>query len=190
MTSLPRIKRNLTPSRSFSPYNIAYDCTNAPDTTAFVNYLNLPTVREAIHAPNKLYADCNSTIQEILSQEYVEPPAYSIMLAILEAGVPIHIYAGDNDYFLNHLGARLAIQNMTWKGLQGLQEEPGQPFLVNGTIMGNWGSEVNLAAFISCFPFHPHLTSASISSAISHTTTSSTPDTPSHTISPQQHSHS
>jgi len=133
----------LANSRScFSPYNINYNCANAPDALDFVNYLNLPAVRQAIHAPNKIYEDCNSTILATLTQELVEPPAYRIMPAILEAGIEIHIYSGNDDLYLNHFGSEIAIQNMTWCTEQGLQNKPDNPFLVNGQTMGNWGAEV------------------------------------------------
>lgn len=88
----------------FSVYNIKYNCDNAPDTINFVNWLNLPAVREAIHAPNKTYQDCNSTVFDTLAVEQVEPPAYRIIPAILEAGIPIHLYSGDNDFLLSHIG--------------------------------------------------------------------------------------
>jgi len=126
----------------FSSYNIAYNCTNAPNTTAYVNYFNSPEVRKVIHAPNKNFEDCNSTVFNTLYQELVEPPAYSIIPAILAANISIHIYSGDYDFFLNHYGTELAIQNMTWGGKQGLQVKPDNPFTVNGNNMGNWGCEV------------------------------------------------
>lgn len=72
---------------------------------AFVNWLNLPAVREAIHAPNKDYEDCNSTVFASLAVEHVEPPAYRIMPAILEDGISIHLYSGDNDFLLSHIGS-------------------------------------------------------------------------------------
>ena len=72
---------------------------------AFVNWLNLPAVRNAIHAPNKTYENCNSTVFDTLAVEHVEPPAYRIMPAILEAGIPIHLYSGDNDFLLSHIGS-------------------------------------------------------------------------------------
>ncbi len=62
-------------------------------------------MREAIHAPNKTYEDCNSTVFDTLAVEQVEPPAYRIMPAILEAGVPIHLYSGDYDFLLSHIGS-------------------------------------------------------------------------------------
>lgn len=126
----------------FSQYNIAYNCTNAPDTTAYIDYLNSPDVRNAIHAPNKTFTDCNSTILGILFEELVEPPAYDIMPALLAANISIHIYSGDYDFLLNHYGTELAIQNMTWGGMQGLQSKPNNAFMVDGVNMGNWGCEV------------------------------------------------
>lgn len=36
------------------------------------------------------------------------------MPAILENGIPIHLYSGGYDLLLNHIGTELAIQNMTW----------------------------------------------------------------------------
>jgi len=127
----------------FSPYNVKYECVNAPDATDFVNYLNLPAVRRAIHAPNKTYEDCNATVYRPLVQELIEPPAYKIMPAILEAGIKIHIYSGNDDLLLNHFGTELSIQNMTWCGHQGLQHKPDREFVVNGQGMGNWGAEVS-----------------------------------------------
>ncbi|KAK4694013.1 hypothetical protein P7C71_g3488, partial [Lecanoromycetidae sp. Uapishka_2] len=111
----------------FSAYNVKYNCANypdGPDTSDFVAYLSLPTVRQAIHAPDKFYADCNQTVYNPLVLEQVEPPAYSIIPAILEAGIEAHFYSGDDDLFLNHFGTELSIQNMTWCGLQGLQKKP------------------------------------------------------------------
>ena len=80
-----------------------------------------------------MYESCNNTIFSILSQELVEPPAYSIIPAILEAGIEVHISSGNDDMFLNHFDTELAIQNMTWYGHQGLQEKPDRQFVVDGT---------------------------------------------------------
>ncbi|KAL2055521.1 hypothetical protein ABVK25_004329 [Lepraria finkii] len=92
----------------------------------------------------------NNTVLDTLSWEYVEPPAYWITPAILEAGIGIHIYSGDYDFLPNHLGTELAIQNMTWCGKQGLQAAPNNTFLVDGKNLGNWGAEVSSSAFQPC----------------------------------------
>jgi carboxypeptidase D len=95
-------------------YNIDYNCGNFPSTAGFEAYFNQPAVRHAIHAPQKAFVACNSSLIATLSEELVTPPAYSLMPAILEAGVSIHIYSGDHDFLFNHIGTELMIQNMTW----------------------------------------------------------------------------
>lgn len=95
-------------------YNIDYDCGNTPSTAEFEAYFNQPSVQEVIHVSPQNFVACNDSIMASLSQEFVTPPAYSIMPAILDAGVSIHIYSGDRDFLFNHIGTELTIQNMTW----------------------------------------------------------------------------
>lgn len=99
---------------SWNVYNIGYRCENAPIVDRFIDYFNQPSVRTAIHAPNKTFDVCNSTILQALEQEHVQPAAYSILPAILEQGISVHIYNGERDFLINHIGAELIIQNMTW----------------------------------------------------------------------------
>lgn len=101
-------------TNSFSAYNILWNCKNTPSDANIVHYLNLPTVRKAIHAANKTWETCNSTILSTLSQEFVTPPAYHILPHLLSRGVLMHLYSGDQDMLLNHIGTELVIQNMTW----------------------------------------------------------------------------
>ena len=99
---------------SFNMYNIDYNCENAPSIVDFEAYFNRPSVRDAIHVFPKEFAACNTSLLATLSQEFVTPPAYFIMPAILDAGVSIHLYSGNFDFLLNHIGTELTIQNMTW----------------------------------------------------------------------------
>ena len=120
--------------------------SSSPDTTDFVNYLNLPAVRQANHAPNKCYADCNSTVLDTLSLEYVEPPAYSIMPAILETGIGIHMYSDDYDFLLNHLGVSQFSLPLLHFESDGPIREGGRlgrwDGLLDGTREGNLGLHV------------------------------------------------
>lgn len=99
---------------SFSIYNINYTCSTTPPQDKVVAYFNQPSVQKAIHAPRKTFQFCNGSLVAYLEQELVIPPAYSIMPAILESGIPIHLYSGGYDLLLNHIGTELVIQNMTW----------------------------------------------------------------------------
>ena len=42
------------------------------------------------------------------------PPAYSIIPGLIEQNVGVHIYSGDQDMIVDHIGTELVIQNMTW----------------------------------------------------------------------------
>ena len=79
-----------------------------------MNYLNLPSVRAAIHAPNKTIEACNDTVEDTLAFEKVTPPTYSIIPSILGHDIGVHVYSGEKDFLLNHIGTELVIQNMTW----------------------------------------------------------------------------
>ncbi|KAL8945924.1 MAG: hypothetical protein Q9222_007607, partial [Ikaeria aurantiellina] len=98
----------------FDPYNINYTCSDRRDTSALVAYLNQPAVKQVIHAPrSKTFQECNQTVFEIGSAEYVTPPAYSVVPELLERGVQVHLYSGEWDALLNHWGTELVVQNMT-----------------------------------------------------------------------------
>lgn len=99
---------------SWSVYDINYRCDSALSLDSFVNYFNKPSVQAAIHAPAKPFQACNDTLLRFLTEEFVQPPADFILPAILERGISIHIYSGDHDFLLNHIGTELVIQNMTW----------------------------------------------------------------------------
>ncbi len=98
----------------FDPYNIHTTCADKGDGSGPASWLNQPSVRAAIHAPNKTITECNSTVFDTLSKEQVEPPAYRILPEILGKGIKVHIYSGDLDMLLNHWGTELVVQNMTW----------------------------------------------------------------------------
>ncbi|KAI4242233.1 MAG: hypothetical protein L6R40_004104 [Gallowayella cf. fulva] len=105
--------------KCFDPYNIHATCKdNDGDdddiSTGAATWLNQPSVRAAIHAPSKTVRECNDTVAETLSAEFVEPPAYRILPAVLATGVKVHVYSGDWDLLVNHLGTELVVQNMTW----------------------------------------------------------------------------
>lgn len=101
-------------SASFNLYNIDYNCEKNASTAEFEAYFNQPTVQDAIHVSPKKFLACNTTIVDLLVDELVPPPAYSILPAILEARILVHIYSGNRDFLLNHIGTELVIQNMTW----------------------------------------------------------------------------
>ena len=99
---------------SFDVYNIDHNCQTRTRVEGIIAYFNKPAVKAAIHAPNKTIVACNDTVLQTLSPEDVVAPAHSIIPKILEQGIAVHIYSGDYDALLNHIGTALVIQNMTW----------------------------------------------------------------------------
>ena len=95
-------------------YNINHNCRTRTHTEGIIAYFNKPAVKAAIHAPNKTIVACNETVLRTLSPEDIGAPAHSIIPKILEQGIAVHIYSGDYDLLLNHIGTALVIQNMTW----------------------------------------------------------------------------
>ena len=81
------------------------------------------------------------------------------MPAIIDAGIQIHTYSGDNDFLLNYWGTELVIQNMTWDRKQGFQGKLEKVFWIEGMEMGEWGYEVCITSLFflspkfSFFPF-------------------------------------
>ncbi|MCJ1377697.1 hypothetical protein MMC17_000793 [Xylographa soralifera] len=130
----------------FDIFDITSTCATNPNALPVAAYLNQPAVRAAIHAPDKAIVDCNATVQETLSADEVIPPAYAILPALLARNIAVHVYSGDYDLLLPHLGTELVLQNMTWNGLQGLQCPPDRPFYADdGVLAGNWGYERGLS---------------------------------------------
>ncbi|KAI9848190.1 MAG: hypothetical protein M1837_000864 [Sclerophora amabilis] len=131
----------------FNNYNINYTCTTAPNATNFSGWYNRPDVREAIHAKNKTFEVCSTTVLETLAREIVVPPTDNILPRILQK-MPVHIYSGTYDFQVNHIGTELAIQNMTWNGAQGFHCKPQTAFVVDNEEVGTWGRERQLSYYL------------------------------------------
>lgn len=49
-----------------------------------------------------------------LSKGIVRSPTYNLIPDIPQADVDAHIWTGDYDFLINHIGTEFVIQNMTW----------------------------------------------------------------------------
>ncbi|KAJ5485019.1 Carboxypeptidase [Penicillium diatomitis] len=115
----------------FDVYDIHHDCSAVPTMSLMTAFFSRPDVQDALHVNGSgTYSTCNSTILSILlGAPSVVPPAYSILPDLVtEHNISLHIYNGEWDMLLNHVGTELAIQNMTWRGAQGFSTAPRRPF--------------------------------------------------------------
>ncbi|ANB14263.1 carboxypeptidase C PRC1 [Sugiyamaella lignohabitans] len=85
----------------------------------YVNqYLNQANVKQALGVQNSItFQDCNNQINSnfINSGDWLQPTQRRVA-NVLDAGVPVLIYAGDKDYICNWLGNRAWTQNLQWSG--------------------------------------------------------------------------
>ena len=149
----------------YSPYHITDLCPyhwnvlGDYDPPTVVVYFNRSDVQQIIHAPLTDWVLC--TKQNVfpgpdgnnLRDLSRSPAQVGILQRIIEQTNNVIIANGNQDGVLNTNGTLLAIQNMTWNGLQGFQSKPGLNFIVpnhqnynkgamsGAGIIGYWGAE-------------------------------------------------
>lgn len=72
------------------------------------------------------------------------PPDVTVLPGVIEQSERSIIAHGDKDFILISQGSALAIQNMTWNGLQGFQERPTAELKVDGQALGTVHTERGL----------------------------------------------
>ncbi|KAK4960611.1 hypothetical protein LTR10_003507 [Elasticomyces elasticus] len=120
----------------------------------FTVFFNRTDVQAAINAPvGTNWAQCNDGVFLGSGDKSLGPAQNGVLQRVIEYTNNTIIGSGNLDMLLNTNGTLLAIQNMTWNGLQGLQSYPDTPFYVpyhpeyNGGalsgagIVGSWGYE-------------------------------------------------
>ncbi|EAU34553.1 predicted protein [Aspergillus terreus NIH2624] len=137
--------------KCFDVYDIHNDCDAVDPLPLLATYFSRPDVQRALNLPPPLsartspspnseddddedgtYTPCNNTIlAALLLATPPEPPAYSILPTLLTThGLAVHIYSGEFDMLLNHIGTELVLQNMTWNGARGFAQPPRRVFFV------------------------------------------------------------
>ncbi|KAJ5673856.1 Carboxypeptidase [Penicillium macrosclerotiorum] len=112
-------------------YDIHHDCSTVNAMALIAKYFSRSDVQEALHVRGRgNYTACNSTILEtLLAAPSVVPPAYTLLPSLVtDYNISLHIYNGEWDMLLNHIGTELSIQNMTWRGVQGFSQKPQRLF--------------------------------------------------------------
>lgn len=130
-------------------------------------YFNRTDVQKAINAPvGTNWQQCTDTNvfggkkdNPRLSDTSVGPAIDGVLSKVIEYTNNTIIGSGNLDMLLSTNGTLLAIQNMTWGGVQGLQSYPGEDFYVpyhpeyNGGalagagLVGYWGAERGLTFY-------------------------------------------
>ncbi|KAK4995112.1 hypothetical protein LTR66_004991 [Elasticomyces elasticus] len=165
----------------FNIYHISETCPHPWSVLGKVNsgdyvppgetvYFNRSDVQKAINAPPTNWMQCtstnvfgdqpNRTTNRSTGHDLSLGPAQNgVLQRVIEYTNNTIIGSGNLDMLLSTDGTLLAIQNMTWNGLQGLQRYPGNDFFVpyhpeyNGGsvagagVLGSWGAERGLTFY-------------------------------------------
>lgn len=165
----------------FNIYHITETCPHPYSVLGIVNsndysppglevYFNRSDVQAAINAPPTNWMQCTDV--NVFADDAVRNDSYSSgsdlslgpaqdgsLQRVIEYTNNTIIGSGNLDFILSTNGTLLALQNVTWNGLQGLQSYPGEPFytpyhpeynagsLAGAGILGSWGSERGLTFY-------------------------------------------
>ncbi|ANB11373.1 carboxypeptidase C PRC1 [Sugiyamaella lignohabitans] len=100
-------------------------------------YMNLPEVKEAIGSEVEQFVSCDNTVGfQFMADGDGSKPFHQDVAFLLEAGVPVLIYAGDKDYICNWLGNQAWVNALEWTGADKFSVAPMEPWLVNGEPAG------------------------------------------------------
>jgi carboxypeptidase D len=122
----------------FDVYAIATTCPLLWDVLGFPGsfdylpageqiYFNRTEVQKAINAPIQNWAECSSGVLDIDTSAQSSWEVIPKVIDALDRTVIVH---GELDFILLYNGTLMAIQNMTWGGMQGFQSAPADPFFV------------------------------------------------------------
>jgi carboxypeptidase D len=131
MDHMTTISTTSTTRGCYDVYDISHDCSSISALPLLAEYFSRSDVQAALHVQDSgPYSACNSTILEtLLAVSSPVPPEYSILPSLVtEYNISLHLYSGEWDMLINHFGAELSLQNMTWRGAQGFAKKPNQLF--------------------------------------------------------------
>ncbi|KAI0698230.1 alpha/beta-hydrolase [Cytidiella melzeri] len=174
---LPSCRMHSPIQRQVSIINPAFDVYRVSDTfptlwsvigfpestQEFVYFNSMQQVQDAIHAPHIDWEACTDGSVYVNAQgnpgsDQSVASTLSVLPNVIEKSVRTVIVHGLADFILVAEGTRIAIQNMTWNGLQGFQTpiEPDSFIVDNMGSFGTMHQERNLT-FVE-FSYSGHMT--------------------------------
>jgi carboxypeptidase D len=128
----------------FNVYEVNQTCPTPNDPLGDNSpYFNRADVKAAMHAPSSVtWSDCSNDAVFVgrggpQNEGDLSPnPTDSVLPQVIAATNRTLIANGDLDMIIITNGSLLAIQNMTWGGLQGFQTKPTTPITLSGVSKG------------------------------------------------------
>ena len=120
-----------------------------PEIGAMTEYLRRNDVLASLHVNTTMrpeaWVECNPNVGPAIHAHTRDTAAGATYLpGILERGVPVLLYAGDQDLVCPSLGLQRFVDHLTWHGAQGMQGAKPEPWTINHALVGTWQSARNL----------------------------------------------
>ncbi|CAL0334015.1 unnamed protein product [Lupinus luteus] len=110
--------------------NLCYDFSNA------VTFLNDRTVKAALGVKNLSFVSCSSTVYNAMLNDWMKNLEVDIP-SLLEDGIRMLIYAGEEDLVCNWLGNSKWVHALKWSGQKGFESATTTKFVVDGVTAGD-----------------------------------------------------
>ncbi|KAF2300642.1 hypothetical protein GH714_014882 [Hevea brasiliensis] len=122
-------------------YDIRKECVGqlCYDFSDMDTFLNEKVVRDALGVGNLDFVSCSSDVYDAMVLDWMRNLEVGIP-AVLEDGIRVLIYAGEEDLICNWLGNSRWVHAMEWSGQQDFGAAPTVPFVVEGAEAGQMKS--------------------------------------------------
>lgn len=120
-----------------------------PEVGAMHAYLRREDVKAALHVNTHMHpeawVECRPNVGSVLRHDSFKAPASGTLLpSILQRGVPVLLYAGDQDLVCPALGIQHLVDQMEWLGQRGMGRAKRAAWTVNHAPIGTWQTARNL----------------------------------------------
>ncbi|KAJ5808905.1 hypothetical protein N7474_010174 [Penicillium riverlandense] len=99
-----------------------------PDLKSLYSYLRREDVTKALNlnpAKQSGWVECNNDVSSHFTAAN-SVPSVKLLPSLLESGIRVLLFSGDQDMICNHLGTESLIHNMKWSGGSGFETAPGE----------------------------------------------------------------
>ncbi|KAJ4847661.1 Serine carboxypeptidase-like 48 [Turnera subulata] len=127
-------------------YDVRKKCTGSLcyDFSNMETFLNKKTTRDALGVGDIEFVSCSSEVYNAMLNDWMRNLEVGIP-ALLEDGIKLLVYAGEEDLICNWLGNSRWVQAMKWSGQKQFGAAPTVPFVVDGAEAGQLKSHGPLA---------------------------------------------
>ncbi|KAE9586493.1 putative carboxypeptidase C [Lupinus albus] len=110
--------------------NLCYDFSNLD------NFLNNDKVKDALGVKDLDFVSCSSTVYYAMLEDWMKNLEVDIP-SLLEDGIKLLVYAGEEDLICNWLGNYRWVRAMKWSGQKKFKSAPKVKFIVDGVEAGS-----------------------------------------------------